>query len=153
MRIVLTASCLLLVRTAVGQYQQTERPHGSLYGVAVDRDGQPAKRVGLTAVPLGVPLGAILPHTTSDERGGFRFELPWWGKYTVYAEDEDAGYSSFSTGNSGQSQPPEVDITPEHPQAEVTVTLPKGRVPARTSDERKDRRADPEYEHFGPERH
>ncbi len=124
MKTVLTFACLLLVATAVGQYQDTARPHGSIYGVAIGKDGQPAAKIGLTAMPLGVALGAILPHTTTDDRGEFRFNLPWWGKYTVYADDGDAGYSRYSTGDFPQCQPPTVEITPEHREAKITVTLP-----------------------------
>jgi hypothetical protein len=72
-----------------------------------------------------VALGAVLPHTTTNERGEYRFvNLAWWGRYTVCAEDEEAGYSTFSTGCIGQSQPPEVEITPERPEAELRVHLP-----------------------------
>lgn len=96
-----------------------------IHGIAVGQDRQPAKQIGLTAEPLGVGLGAILPHTKTNDVGEYRFEnLPWWGKYTVYADDEDAGYSSFSTGPAGDSNPPEVEITPEHPEAQFTVVIP-----------------------------
>jgi hypothetical protein len=46
------------------------------------------------------------------------------GRYTVYAEDEQAGYSRISTGPTGNSQPAEVKITPERPEAEFRVNLP-----------------------------
>lgn len=125
----LTFVCLLLVTPTVAQQQGAARPDGSIYGVAIASDGQPAKRVGLTAVPLGVGLGTVLrtvlPHTATDDRGEYRFvHLPWWGRYTVYAEDEEAGYSSFSTGGYGQTQPPEIEITPARREAELRVNLP-----------------------------
>jgi hypothetical protein len=112
----LTLGCLLLVTTAAGQHEGTKRANGVVYGIAIRNDGQPARRIGLTAMPLDVALGMMLPHTQTDERGEYRFELPWWGKYTVYAEDEAAGYSSYSTGRYGQSQPPTVEITNEIPK-------------------------------------
>lgn len=125
MKFELTFACLLLITTAVAQQQNTARPDGSIYGLAIAGDGQPAKGVGLEALPLGVALGTILPHTTTDDRGEYRFvDLPWWGRYTVYAEDEEAGYSSFSTGCYGQTQPPEVEITPARREAELRVNLP-----------------------------
>lgn len=46
------------------------------------------------------------------------------GRYTVYADDENAGYSIFSTGPAGDTSPPEVDLSPEHPEAELNVVLP-----------------------------
>ena len=112
---------------AVAPAQQKDEPHpkGVIYGIAIGQDGQPAKGIGLTAFPLGVALGAMLPHTKTNEAGKYRFEnVPWWARYTVYAEDEEAGYSSFSTGQAGDSRPPEVELTPEHPEAELRVLLP-----------------------------
>lgn len=82
------------------------------------------KGIGLDAWPLGVGLGARLPHTRTNNVGEYRFEqIPWWGKYSVLAEDDDAGYSFFSTGE-GRNNPPEVELTPEHPEAEMKVYLP-----------------------------
>lgn len=121
----LTFACLLLVTAAAAQQQDTARPDGSIYGVAIASDGQPAQRVGLTAMPLGVGLGARLPHTTTNDLGEYRFvDLPWWGRYTVYADDEEAGYSNYSTGNDGQTQPPEVEITLARLEATLRVNLP-----------------------------
>ncbi|WP_084080587.1 carboxypeptidase-like regulatory domain-containing protein [Edaphobacter aggregans] len=114
------ASIILLSVTVA---QQPERPiaKGVIYGTVVDQDGEPAKGVGLTANPLGVPLGAILPHTKTDQNGKFRFDsIPWWGRYTVSAEDEDAGYSLFSTGT-GLNDPKstkEVTLSPAQPEAD-----------------------------------
>ena len=67
----------------------------------------------------------MLPHTKTNNVGEYRFEnVPWWGKYTVYPDDEDAGYSSFSTGPAGDSNAPGVEVTPEHPEGELNVVLP-----------------------------
>jgi len=121
----LTLACLLLTTTNVAQSQDSTRPDGSIYGVALTPDGQPARGITLTATPLGVALGTMLPATKTNDRGEYRFvNLPWWGRYTVYAEDEAAGYSSFSTGGYGQTQPPEVEITPARREAELRVNLP-----------------------------
>ena len=115
----------LLLATAAAQQHDEPLPPGTIYGVVIGQDGRPAKGIGLTAFPLGVALGAMLPHTKTNDAGEYRFEnIPWWGRYTVYADDEQAGYSSFSTGAAGDSQPPEVKITPEHPEAEFRVYLP-----------------------------
>ena len=117
-----------LLVLAVASAQQDNKPHakGTIYGVAIDQSGQPAKRIGLTASPLGGGLASLLPHTRTNDAGEYRFEsLPWLGKYTVYADDEDAGYSSFSNGPAGDgSNPPEVEITPEHLEAQLTVVVP-----------------------------
>lgn len=111
--------------TAVTQDREQPRNKGLIYGIAVDQDGRPAKGIGLTACPLGVALGAKLPRVTSNDKGEYRFEsLPWWRRYTIYGEDDDAGYSIFSNGPSGDRHPSEVEITPEHPEAEFKVYLP-----------------------------
>ena len=116
---------LLLLAAAPARQNDEPRPKGLIHGIAVGQDGQPAKRIGLTAEPLGVGLGAMLPHTKTDDAGEYRFEnLPWWGRYTVYADDEDAGYSSFSTGPAGDSNPPEVEVTTAYPEGELRVVLP-----------------------------
>jgi hypothetical protein len=116
---------LLLLVVASAQQKDEPLPKGAIYGIAIGQDGLPAKRIGLTAEPLGVGLGAKLPHTMTNDAGEYRFEnVPWWGRYTVYGDDENEGYSSFSTGPAGDSSPPEVQITQEHPEAELRVLLP-----------------------------
>jgi hypothetical protein len=115
----------LLLVTASAQQKDEPLPKGVIYGIAIGQDRLPAKRIGLTAEPLGVALGAMLPHTRTNDAGEYRFEnVPWWGRYTVYGDDENEGYSSYSTGPAGDSSPPEVQITPEHPEAEMRVLLP-----------------------------
>lgn len=116
---------LFLLAAASAQQNNEPHPKGVIYGIAIGQDGQPAKRIGLTAGPLGVALGAVLPHTRTNDAGEYRFEnVPWWGRYTVYGDDENEGYSSFSTGPAGDSAPPEVELTPERTEAELRVLLP-----------------------------
>jgi hypothetical protein len=95
-----------------------------IYGIVIGQDGKPAKGIGLEAWPLGVPLSTRLPYTRTNDVGEYRFErIPWWGKYSVRAEDDVAGYSVFSTGE-GRNDPPQIELTPEHPEAEMKVSLP-----------------------------
>jgi hypothetical protein len=56
----------LLLSTAVAQQHDKPHPKGIIYGIAIGQDGQPVKGIGLTACPLGVPLGAKLPHVKID---------------------------------------------------------------------------------------
>jgi len=117
---------LLMLHVTSAQRNDGPKPSGRvIHGIAVTEDGQPAKQIALTAKPLGVAVGAILPHSRTNSVGEYRFEnVPWWGRYTIYADDEEAGYSSFSTGSGGNSAPSEVEITPEHPEAQLTVVIP-----------------------------
>jgi hypothetical protein len=117
--------CLGLLLFSVAAAQEKPAPSGSVYGVVITSQGEAAKRLTVAAMPLGVALSAAIPHTKTNDQGEYRFEnLPWWGKYTVYADDEKAGYSSYSTGTAGNSHPPEVEVTPESPKAELNLSLP-----------------------------
>jgi hypothetical protein len=115
----------LLLTAVAGAQEPTAPPNGTIYGTAFDSDGHPASQIVLEAMPLGVALGTALPATKTNEEGEYRFaRLPWWGRYTVFANDEDAGYSGFSTGQSGQTEPEEVEISPHHREGLLTVHLP-----------------------------
>jgi hypothetical protein len=115
---------LSLFAAVVAKQQRESDANGVIHGTVVGQDGKPAKGIGLDAYPLGVGLGAKVPHTKTNDVGEYRFEqIPWWGKYSVYAEDEGAGYSLFSTGE-GHTDPQEVELTPDHPEAEMKVYLP-----------------------------
>jgi hypothetical protein len=115
-----------LVSLAFAAILQAGSPNaqGLLYGHVVDPNGQPAKGIQLQARPLGVALGTVLPLTRTDEKGNYRMGVPWWGRYTVYAEDRDAGYSLFTNGLANPGNPREVTISPDHPQAEFNFQLP-----------------------------
>ena len=124
MKAILVFVGLSLFATVVGQKQRESNASGVIFGTVVGQDGKPAKGIGLDAWPLGVGLAAKLPHTTTNDVGEYRFDqIPWWGKYSVHAEDDDAGYSLFSTGEE-RAEPHDVELTPEHPEAEMKVYLP-----------------------------
>ena len=124
MKLILVFLGLFLLAAAVARQQGETPPNGTIYGSVIGEDGTPAKGITLVAGPLGVGLGARLPSTKSNDAGEYRFSnLPWWGRYSVYAEDDDAGYSPFSTGL-GRNDPSEVELTPEHREAEQRVVLP-----------------------------
>ena len=111
------------VASAIAQPGQ-QAVSGSIQGTVIGNDGTPARGIGLTAFP-NVPLGNRLPFTRTDQSGNYRFErLGWWATYTVYADDQDAGYSIFSTGFTGRANPPEVTLSPEHPEARLDLRLP-----------------------------
>jgi hypothetical protein len=114
---------VLLLATASAQQHGKSRPNGVIYGTAIDEDGQPAKGIVLAADPLGVPDG-LLSRVKTNDAGEYRFEHLNWGRYTLYAEDEEAGYSSYSTGPADHSQSPAVELTPEHWEAEHKLQLP-----------------------------
>ena len=125
MKAILVFVGLSLFPAVVAQEQRESNANGVIYGTVLGQDGKPAKGIGLDALPLGVALAAKLPHTRTNDVGEYRFEqIPWWGKYSVHAEDDDAGYSLFSTGE-GRAEPQEVELTPEHAEGEMKVYLPQ----------------------------
>ena len=114
----------VLLANAVAQQRTEPPPKGVIYGIAIGQDGQAAKGIELNAEPLGVfVFKGMRPHAKTNDAGEYRFENLDWGRYTVYAEDEKAGYSRISTGPSGNRHPSEVEVTPEHPEAEFKVDL------------------------------
>ena len=91
----------------------------------INQAGQPARGIRLKAEPLGVLLATVLPETKTDQDGKFQFaNIPWWGRYTVCADDLEAGYSQFATGPKDSEQMQEVVISPEHPKAEFNFRQP-----------------------------
>jgi hypothetical protein len=123
MRLLFLFATLLSATTAAAQDQGQSLNKGVIYGKVIARDGTPAKGLTLNATPLGVVLAMALPWTKTNEAGAYRFEHLPWARYTVYAEDEAAGYSGFSTGSGGAS-PTEVNLAAGHPVAELNINLP-----------------------------
>lgn len=110
---------------AVAVPGQDQRPYtGVIYGTVIGQHGAPAKGLRLNAQPLGVILAMALPWTKTNDAGAFRFEHLELGRYTVFAEDKEAGYSFFSTGPSGPGNWSEVEVNAEHPAAEFNFKLP-----------------------------
>jgi hypothetical protein len=123
MRMLLILAGILSVTPAVAQNQGGSPNIGVIYGTVTALDGLPAKGLILNAEPLGVALGMALPWTKTDDTGAFRFEHLSLGRYTVFAVDEEEGYSLFSTGVGGV-HPPEVELTTDHSEAEFDLRLP-----------------------------
>jgi hypothetical protein len=123
MRMLLILAGILSVTPAVAQNHAGSPNIGVIYETVTAQDGLPAKGLVLNAEPLGVALGMPLPWTKTNDTGAFRFEHLSLGRYTVFAEDKEEGYSSFSTGIRG-GHPPEVELTTEHSEAEFNLRLP-----------------------------
>jgi hypothetical protein len=91
---------LAIILLTVAGAQQQPTPNAVVYGVLSTLDGRPANTLTLEAMPLDVEINGKLPKTTTNERGEYRFDnLQWWGRYKLFAEDEKAGYSAYSTGD------------------------------------------------------
>jgi len=115
----------ILLLAAPARHLGQSPNNGAIYGTAFNPDGTPAKNLTLNALPLGVIPVMPLPWAKTNDAGAYRFEHLPFGRYTVFAEDKEAGYSMFSTGaGSTPGHPPEVELSVEHPEAEFTVHLP-----------------------------
>lgn len=97
---------------------------GSIHGTVIGNDGTSGAGIRLTASGRSGALGTRLPETRTDQSGNYRFDRLGWDKYTIYADDPDVGYSIFSTGTSAQGNPPEVTLSPDHPEATLDLRLP-----------------------------
>lgn len=93
---------------------------GAIFGVVVDENNQPAKGIGIAVAGPGKSPPRRLPGVKTDQSGHYRIgKLLGWGTYTVYAEDWDAGYSTFVNSESH-----EVTISSGRPEAELNFRLP-----------------------------
>lgn len=125
MKKLLVFGVLVFLSATAAQNEVRSPNRGVIYGTVLTQEGIPAKGLMLNAHPLGVMLAMPLPWAKTSDTGAYRFEHLPLGRYTVYAEDKEAGYSSFSTGAGGTpGHPPEVELSAEHPEAEFTVHLP-----------------------------
>jgi carboxypeptidase family protein len=114
---------------AYSQNNVVQRPkcRGVIHGTVFDLRGQPVKGVHVTAWPLGVGLGAMLPTLRTDQSGEYRFEHVCPGRYAVIADDEAVAYRSASpmTNEFLYGSPvEEVRINANHARAELPVYLP-----------------------------
>ena len=116
----------LLGVNAPAQQPSQLAPKEVIFGTVIDQNGQPAKGVFLTASPFSkAPTLGNLPRTKTDRNGKYRFEgLRWLGRCIVYAYDEEAGYSIFSTAPTDSGRPAEVTLSPQHPEGELNFRLP-----------------------------
>jgi hypothetical protein len=125
MRLSLLIIAVLSLSTLDAQKQDRLPNVGVIYGTVLLPDGTPAKRTTLNAMPRnGAPLGMALPWTETDDAGVYHFERLPLCMYSVYAEYQEARYSGFTTGTGSIEHPTEVELTAEHPEAELNFALP-----------------------------
>ena len=75
----------LLLATAPARQHDEPHPKGVTYGFAIGLDGQPAKGMGLTVCPLGVGLGAMLPHLNTNDKANIAVTIFRGGALRRYA--------------------------------------------------------------------
>jgi hypothetical protein len=124
MKTALALAVLLLTVSASGQAPKQQPSNvlstGTIYGVVIDPDGQPAKGMRLIALRLCQTACSLWMSETIISRGGeYHFRpLPLGEKYSVFADNRKAGYPRFSPPRPGI-----VELTVDHPNAELRIDL------------------------------
>ncbi len=123
MKAALALVALWLTVGASGQEpkQRSNGLTGTIYGVVIDPDGQPAKGMLLAAV-MQCPSSCSfwMSETVTNQVGEYHFRpLPLGEKYSVFSRKAQMEYPRFSP-------PPTaiVELTVEHPNIELRVDLP-----------------------------
>ncbi|HTQ60345.1 MAG TPA: hypothetical protein VMI32_08990 [Candidatus Solibacter sp.] len=102
-----------------------ESDDGRIDGTVYDEDGKPVNGATVYADPLGVDLGAMLPHAVTDEAGNFRIHIPrsWFAKFAVVAAKEAEDYPGmpFQFYDNGSFET--VTLTPANPHATVRIHM------------------------------
>lgn len=108
------------VRPALAQSDE-----GLISGTVLYESGHPVKGATAYAVPLGRPMGAIIPHADTDQAGHFAIFIPdsWFGKFAVVAKKEDEDYPDTSKQFYSNGKFQTVTLTARHPSATVTIRL------------------------------
>ncbi len=124
-----TATVLLFLAFPLAARACFEDPQakGVVHGVVLRENGEPVPNFTAVLEMLGVSLGYILPTMKTNERGEFRFEHLYPGRFAVVVENAAEGYPPSGAGwyrilYGGPI--PEVRITKSKSDAELIVTLP-----------------------------
>jgi hypothetical protein len=126
MKILAVIAVLALTAVAASANITDPKCNGVVHGVALNEDSQPVPRVGLMLLPLGVDLAYVLPTTTTNEAGLYRFENVCPGRFTVVVEDERAGYPSYvwAAYFLSETKLQEVVLVPGGAEVELPVPVP-----------------------------
>jgi hypothetical protein len=104
---------------------RTETESGLVNGTVLYEDGRPVHGATVFASPIGRPIGAIIPHSNSDETGHFAIRVPgsWFGGFAVAAKKEDEDYPDMSRQFYSDGKFQTVTLTTLNPTATVTIRL------------------------------
>jgi hypothetical protein len=119
---------LALVVPSLFAYSQTKiPPGGEIKGTVTDENGNAVSAATVYAVPQDISFDSITPRLTkTDRNGAFDFggglQL---GAYKLYARKDADAYPDRSDHFYADSkfEPPNADLTKDHPSATTTVIL------------------------------
>jgi hypothetical protein len=82
------AVILSIPQSSLNAVAKPKENRGLIDGVVTYEDKKPVKGATVYAVPLGRPMGAIIPHAETDESGYYAIQISrsWFGKFAVAAK-------------------------------------------------------------------
>jgi hypothetical protein len=98
---------------------------GLIDGIVTYEDKKPVKGATVYAVPLGRPMGAIIPHAETDETGYYAIHISrsWFGKFAVAAKKEDENFPNMSNQFYSDGNFQTATLTANRPTETVTIRL------------------------------
>jgi hypothetical protein len=98
---------------------------GLIDGIVTYEDKKPVKGGTVYAVPLGRPMGAIIPHAETDETGYYAIHISrsWFGKFAVAAKKEDENFPDMSNQFYSDGNFQTATLTASHPAQTVMIRL------------------------------
>jgi hypothetical protein len=98
---------------------------GLVDGIVAYEDQKPVKGATVYAVPLGRPMGAIIPHAETDETGYYAIHISrsWFGKFAVAAKKEDENFPDMSNQFYSDGNFQTATLTASHPAQTVMIRL------------------------------
>jgi hypothetical protein len=104
---------------------QGEAHEGLIDGIVLYEDGRPANGATVYAIPIGVVMAAVVPHSDSDKDGRFAIHIQrsWFGKFGVATKKDDEDYPDMSLQFYSAGKFERVTLTPEQSAASVTIRL------------------------------
>jgi hypothetical protein len=131
MRILAALLLCLLVLPSPGRVLQNAEPdtqcRGVVHGLVTGQDRKPVSGIGVVLEPVG-SYDYVLPRTKTDVHGEYRFEKVCPGKWGVFVQDEQAGYTHADRMMNGflyGHDSPQVEITDKGFDARLNIDVPR----------------------------
>jgi hypothetical protein len=96
---------------------------GLIDGIVAYGDKKPVKGATVYAVPLGRPMGAIIPYAETDETGYYAIYISrsWFGKFAAAAKKEDENFPDMSNQFYSDGNFQTATLTANHPAESVMI--------------------------------
>jgi hypothetical protein len=119
------ALILSIPQSSLNAVAKPKENRGLIDGVVTYEDKKPVKGATVYAVPLGRPMGAIIPHAETDETGYYAIQISrsWFGKFAVAAKKEDENFPDMSKQFYSDGNFQTATLTVNHPTETVAIHL------------------------------